>query len=122
MDKKTVHARCIFYFITFLSILMFAVGLTVDNSLSDNIGTFIGLQKEYFGFADYLILFSFCIWAWLIIVGVLFIKKNWIVVSICISLLIPHIIVIAVTYSYSYSVFYILKMYLVIFSFGFIRI
>lgn len=111
----------IFYLMTVLSISVFAIGLTISSSLSSDMGSFIRLQGKYFDFADYLIVLPFCVWAWLIIAGIFFIKKNWIVISICTVLLIPHIIIIAVSCAYSYGVSGILKMYAAILSFGMIQ-
>lgn len=79
-------------------------------AIEEDIRKFIGLEVKYFYFADYVGLFAFCLWAWLIINNI-FIPKNWIVISIIIALAIPHMIVIAVSIGYSYGLVRILKMY-----------
>lgn len=120
MTRKKSNARIVYYIVAALSIVLFAIGLTMSDSLSKDITKFIGLEVKYFYFADYVGLFAFCLWAWLIVVGILFIPKNWIVISIIIALAIPHMIVIAVSIGYSYGLVRILKMYVAIFSFGFL--
>lgn len=40
---KSINSRTVFYSITLLSIIMFIIGLTMNPSISDNIGKFIGL-------------------------------------------------------------------------------
>lgn len=115
---KSINSRTVFYSITLLSIIMFIMGLSMNPSISDNVGKFIGLKEGNFDFATYLVILPFCIWAWLIITGLLFVKKNWLVISICLVLLIPHIILIAVYYGYSYGLIDILKRYVSILTFG----
>lgn len=115
-----INARMIYYAFTALSIALFTIGITMPDSISKDITKLIGLNVKYFYFADYLGLYAFCLWAWLIVVGILLIPKNWIVFSIIIALAIHHMIVIAVSIGYSYSLVRILKMYVAIFSFGFL--
>ena len=56
--------------------------------------------------------------AWIVVFGLLFVRKNFLVITICILLSIPHIIFIAVMIGYSNSAVEILKRYVMIFSFG----
>ena len=76
MTRKKSNARIVYYIVAALSIVLFAIGLTMSDSLSKDITKFIGLEVKYFYFADYVGLFAFCLWAWLIVVGILFIPKT----------------------------------------------
>lgn len=115
--KINVDTRKLFYLVTILSVLIFIIGniITITNNAL-NIGIFNALSRDYFDILTMFIPFS--IWAWLIILGTLFVKKNWIVIITCIVLAIPHIVVIVVMHAYSYSVLDILKWYVMILSFG----
>ena len=115
--KKIININKLFYLTTVVSVLIFIIGniITLIYNQSDNWVSGI-LSRDYF---DILTLFiPFSIWAWLIIFGTLFVRKNWLVVTICIVLAIPHVILIVVLYAYSYSILKILKWYVMILSFG----
>ena len=115
--KKMININKLFYLTTVVSVLIFIIGniITLIYNKSDNVVSGI-LSRDYF---DILTLFIPCsIWAWLIIFGTLFVRKNWLVVTICIVLAIPHVVLIVVLYSYSYSILEILKWYVMILSFG----
>ncbi len=115
--KKMININKLFYLTTVVSVLIFIIGniITLIYNQSDN-GVSGILSRDYF---DILTLFiPFSIWAWLIIFGTLFVRKNWLVVTICIVLAIPHVILIVVLYAYSYSILEILKWYVMILSFG----
>lgn len=115
--KISINTKKLFYLTTIVSVLVFIIGNIITiacNPLNDS--KFDVLSGNYF---DILTLFvPFSIWAWLIIFGTLFVKKNWVVVTICFALAIPHIISIVVLYAYSYSPLEILKWYVMILSFG----
>ena len=119
---KNTNARTVFYSITVVSIVMFIIGLTMSGSVSGRLSTLIGLKGQYFDFADYLIILPVSIWAWLSIAGFLLIRKNWDVKLVSFILLIPHILLIALSIAHSYGIVGILKMYLAILSFGIIRL
>ena len=115
--KKIININKLFYLTTVVSVLIFIIGniITLIYKQSDNWVSGI-LSRDYF---DILTLFiPFSIWACLIIFGTLFVRKNWLVVTICIVLAIPHVILIVVLYAYSYSILEILKWYVMILSFG----
>ena len=115
--KKIININKLFYLTTVVSVLIFIIGniITLIYNQSDN-GVSGILSRDYF---DILTLFiPFSIWAWLIIFGTLFVRKNWLVVTICIVFAIPHVIFIVVLYAYSYSILEILKWYVMILSFG----
>ena len=115
--KKMININKLFYLTTVVSVLIFIIGniITLIYNQSDN-GVSGILSRDYF---DILTLFiPFSIWAWLIIFGTLFVRKNWLVVTICIVLAIPHVALIVVLYAYSYSILEILKWYVMILSFG----
>ena len=115
--KKIININKLFYLTTVVSVLIFIIGniITLIYNQSDN-GVSGILSRDYF---DILTLFiPFSIWAWLIIFGTLFVRKNWLVVTICIVLAIPHVILIVVLYAYSYSILKILKWSVMILSFG----
>lgn len=110
-EKNSVILRKVYYFVAISSVLMFLGGMLLADieSLSFLINN---------NFDIIVIGIPFSIWAWLIIVGLLFVKKNWIIITILIALAIPHIIVIMVLYAYSYSILDILRWYVMILSFG----
>lgn len=112
--KENINTKKIFYLATVISLLIFIIGIIV--TITSDGSTFNVLNSNYF---DMLTIFvPFSMWAWLVVLGTLFVKKIGIVRLICIILAIPHIIVIAVMLAYSNIVFYILKWYMMILSFG----
>lgn len=115
-EKKEMDSRKIFYIFTAISLLIFAVGviITAVNGRLD--GSVFNKRLDFL--ADMTFFIPFCLWAWLVLFGLLFVKKNFLVVTICILLAIPHIIFIAVMVGYSNSMMEILKRYVMIFSFG----
>ena len=111
-----MDSRKIFYIVTAVSVLIFAVGViitTVNGKLDGSV-----FNKRLDFLADMTFFIPFCLWAWLVVVGLLFVRKNFLVVTTCILLSIPHIIFIAVMIGYSNSLLEILKRYVMIFSFG----
>lgn len=115
-EKKEMDSRKIFYIFTAISLLIFAVGviITAVNGRLD--GSVFNKRLDFL--ADMTFFIPFCLWAWLVLFGLLFVRKNFLVISICILLAIPHIIFIAVMVGYSNSMMEILKRYVMIFSFG----
>lgn len=112
MIKNNMILRKVYYCIVVLSFLIFLGGMLL-----------VGVESLSFlvnnhNVENIIIGVPFSIWAWLIIVGLLFIKKNWIIITLLITLAIPHVISIAILYAYSYSVVDILKWYVMILSFG----
>lgn len=120
--KQGINGKTVFYAITLLSIVMFIIGLTMSTNVSESMGRFAGLSGRNFDMADYFILIPVCIWAWLIIIGLLAFRKDWKVRLISLGLLVPHILLIALGIAHSYGVMGILKMYAAIFSFGLLRL
>lgn len=110
-EKNSVILRKVYYFVAISSVLIFLGGM-----LLADIESLLFLINNNFDIV--VIGIPFSIWAWLIIVGLLFVKKNWIIITILIALAIPHIIVIMVLYAYSYSILDILRWYVMILSFG----
>lgn len=115
-EKKEMDSRKMFYIFTAISLLIFTVGviITAVNGRLD--GSVFNKRLDFL--ADMTFFIPFCLWAWLVLFGLLFVKKNFLVVTICILLAIPHIIFIAVMVGYSNSMMEILKRYVMIFSFG----
>lgn len=115
-EKKEMDSRKIFYIFTAISLLIFAVGviITAVNGRLD--GSVFNKRLDFL--ADMTFFIPFCLWAWLVLFGLLFVRKNFLVITICILLAIPHIIFIAVMVGYSNSMMEILKRYVMIFSFG----
>lgn len=115
--KKSIDSKKIFYGITIFSVLVFVIGNIVtmtQNPLNGGIAN--ALSNEFF---DHITMFvPFSMWAWLIIFAIFFVKKNWVVVTTCIVLAIPHLILIAVLVIDSHSLSEILKWYVMILSFG----
>ncbi|MDU5742528.1 MAG: hypothetical protein E6Z87_00655 [Finegoldia magna] len=115
--KNSIDAKKIFYGITILSLLVFVIGNIITVTQNPfNGGVSNALSNEFF---DHITMFvPFSIWAWLIIFAIFFVKKNWVVVTTCIILAIPHLILIAVLVIDSHSLVEILKWYVMILSFG----
>lgn len=115
--NATGRIRGLFYFATILSVMIFIIGIILPIILPQSISP---IQERNYDISGYLILYAFCIWAWLIIIGLLFVPKNWIVILVCLGLLIPHIIYTAVTLEYSFTFIDVLKRYVYFLSFGLI--
>lgn len=115
-EKKELDSRKIFYIVTAVSVLIFAVGVIITAVNGKLDGSVFNKRLDFL--ADMTFFIPFCLWAWLVVVGLLFVRKNFLVVTICILLSIPHIIFIAVMIGYSNSLIEILKRYVMIFSFG----
>lgn len=115
--KNSIDSKKIFYGITIFSVLVFIIGNIItmtQNPLNGGIANV--LSNEFF---DHITMFvPFSMWAWLIIFAIFFVKKNWVVVTTCIVLAIPHLILIAVLVIDSHSLSEILKWYVMILSFG----
>ena len=115
--KNSIDSKKIFYGITIFSVFVFVIGNIVtmtQNPLNGGIAN--ALSNEFF---DHITMFvPFSMWAWLIIFAIFFVKKNWVVVTTCIVLAIPHLILIAVLVIDSHSLSEILKWYVMILSFG----
>lgn len=115
--KNSIDSKKIFYGITIFSVLVFIIGNIVtvtQNPLNGGIANV--LSNEFF---DHITMFvPFSMWAWLILFAIFFVKKNWVVVTTCIVLAIPHLILIAVLVIDSHSLSEILKWYVMILSFG----
>lgn len=115
-EKKEMDSRKIFYIVTAVSVLIFAVGVIITAVNGKLDGSVFNKRLDFL--ADMTFFIPFCLWAWLVVVGLLFVRKNFLVVTICILMAIPHIIFIAVMIGYSNSLLEILKRYVMIFSFG----
>lgn len=115
-EKKEMDSRKIFYIVTAVSVLIFAVGVIITAVNGKLDGSVFNKRLDFL--ADMTFFIPFCLWAWLVVVGLLFVRKNFLVVTTCILLAIPHIIFIAVMIGYSNSLLEILKRYVMIFSFG----
>lgn len=115
--KKSIDSKKIFYGITIFSVLLFIIGIIVtvtNNPLNGGVANV--LNNEFFNHITMFVPFS--MWAWLIIFAIFFVKKNWVVVTTCIVLAIPHLFLIAVLVIDSHSLLEILKWYVMILSFG----
>lgn len=115
-EKKELDSRKIFYIVTAVSLLIFAVGVIITAANGKIDGSVFNKRLDFL--ADMTFFIPFCLWAWIVLFGLLFVRKNFLVMTICILLTIPHIIFIAVMIGYSNSAVEILKRYVMIFSFG----
>lgn len=115
-EKKELNSRKIFYIVTAVSLLIFAVGVIITAANGKIDGSVFNKRLDFL--ADMTFFIPFCLWAWIVVFGLLFVRKNFLVITICILLAIPHIIFIAVMIGYSNSAVEILKRYVMIFSFG----
>ena len=115
-EKKEMDSRKMFYIFTAISLLIFAAGVVITAVNGRLDGSVFNKRLDFL--ADMTFFIPFCLWAWLVLFGLLFVRKNFLVVTICILLAIPHIIFIAVMVGYSNSMMEILKRYVMIFSFG----
>ena len=115
-EKKELDSRKIFYIVTAVSLLIFAGGVIITAANGKIDGSIFNKRLDFL--ADMTFFIPFCLWAWIVLFGLLFVRKNFLVMTICILLTIPHIIFIAVMIGYSNSAVEILKRYVMIFSFG----
>lgn len=115
-EKKELDSRKIFYIVTAVSLLIFAVGVIITAANGKIDGSVFNKRLDFL--ADMTFFIPFCLWAWIVVFGLLFVRKNFLVITICILLAIPHIIFIAVMIGYSNSALEILKRYVMIFTFG----
>ena len=116
MKKNHEIARKVYYIVAILSVVILIVGLMLTGI--EGFSFFTQVPK-----LDYMIIgVPFGLWAWLLIVGLLFIRKNRVVVTILIALMIPNIFAIVLLYEYSYTLLEILKWYVMILSFGLVII
>lgn len=115
-EKKELDSRKIFYIVTAVSLLIFAVGVIITAANGKIDGSVFNKRIDFL--ADMTFFIPFCLWAWIVVFGLLFVRKNFLVITICILIAIPHIIFIAVMIGYSNSAVEILKRYVMIFSFG----
>lgn len=115
-EKKELDSRKIFYIVTAVSLLIFAVGVIITAANGKIDGSVFNKRLDFL--ADMTFFIPFCLWAWIVVFGLLFVRKNFLVITICILLAVPHIIFIAVMIGYSNSAVEILKRYVMIFSFG----
>ena len=111
-EKNKMILRKGYYLVAIVSVLTFLGGMLLTDVES------LSFLLNNHSFENIVIGVPFSIWAWLIIVGLLFVKKNGIVITIIIVLAIPHIIAIALLHAYSYNILEILKWYVMILSFG----
>ncbi len=111
-DRKKLEK--IFYIITIISVLVFAMGLLMSTFTSYNI--------TELDVIDFMVIIPFCTWAWLIIFGLVLFHKDWKICLICGILFLPHLLLLIVDYQYSYSIMDVLKQYLLIFTFGIPRL
>ncbi|WP_106460023.1 hypothetical protein [Anaerococcus sp. Marseille-P3915] len=111
IKKDNTILRKGYYSVAIISVVIFLVGMLLVGVGDFPFFTYHNIEYVIIGV-------PFSIWAWLIIVGLLFVKKNWIVIAIIIASAIPHIIAIALLYAFSYSILEILKWYVMILSFG----
>lgn len=115
-EKKELDSRKIFYIVTAVSLLIFAVGVIITAANGKIDGSVFNKRLDFL--ADMTFFIPFCLWAWIVVFGLLFVRKNFLVITICILLAIPHLIFIAVMIGYSNSALEILKRYVMIFTFG----
>jgi hypothetical protein len=106
MNRNRVDIIKLFYGATVFSILLFIVGLIIDFTTNSF------LNNQYFDWITMQL--PFIMWACLIIVGILFIRKNWMVAMLCLLMAIPHVVAIAIMLADSYSAIDILKWYFII--------
>ena len=114
MKERDKKIRKIYCTVFLVSVLVFIIGLILGGFDGFN-GLFYSDTFTYFTMA-----LPFCLWAWLIIIGLIFVKKDWIVNSIIVICAIPHIINIMVLVGFSNSFVDILQWYLMVLSFGLI--
>lgn len=113
--QKKLNGWTVYYGATFISVTLFVIGFLLMGSLSDR-----WAKTDLF---TYLTLgIPFCLWTWLLLIGLIFFKKsNEAVKTICVFTAIPQAIFIALLIGHQYSFFEVIKWYAMIFSFGLIR-
>lgn len=116
LNREAITAIKVYYLVTAISVIVFVMGMMLagtENSIP-------GVYSEPFSYITMFI--PFCLWLWLLIIGILFIKKNWIVNAILVILAIPQIIFAIVLSGFSYSFTEILSWYGMLLTFGLVVI
>lgn len=123
LAEMRLKSRKWFYIATLFSVFLVFFGFTlskvVDN-LKLDLGDFEVFFRDFIGIVS--ISTPFILSAWLILLGLLFVKKDWKVLLTISFLAIPHIILIGVMVGYSHSPLYILRYYIFLLSFGLLRL
>ena len=113
--SKRMNCWILYYAAALISVVLFVLGFLLMGSPSDR-----WAKTDLF---TYLTLgIPFCLWTWLLLIGLIFFKKsNEAVKTICVFTAIPQAIFIALLIGHQYSFFEVIKWYAMIFSFGLIR-
>lgn len=110
--KIKINTEKVFYFGSFLSLGIFVLGLLLTFFTNVNVDTFPDFAFVSLGL-------PFALWAWLLIFGIFFVKKNWKLASILVALALPHVIFIIIrVFGHGDSFLQLGKWYVMILSFG----
>ncbi len=122
MDKKR-KLRKYFYIISLIVVVSAILNfILMDyNIYLDSINLF-KIKNTQITLGYFIMSIAFSVSAWLLILGIIFVPKNWKVWVICFVFLILHAIFIIISIGYGDGFFEILRKYIWILSFGLIRI
>ena len=121
MKSIKITKRTVFYILLAVSLMMLLIALFPPGKVVDSGILSTALGNYEFSIRERLLVGALGLSVWLIIYG-FFIKKQTLEWIIMIILFIPHVILILVMKEYSHDIMYMLRMYLLILSFGFIAI
>ena len=108
--KKYLNMRSIFYFLIVLAVALFLIGQILYQRFFWNLYVNNAIDSDKMNLYDTVTSFiPYCISLWALIIGVFFVKKNKLVIAICIATGILHLVWFYVIWFYSdrslYSVF-----------------
>lgn len=108
--RKYLNLRSIFYFLIVLAVALFLIGQILYQRFFWNLYVNNAIDSDKMNLYDTVTSFiPYCISLWALIIGVFFVKKNKLVIAICIATGILHLVWFYVIWFYSdrslYSVF-----------------
>ena len=100
--RKYLNLRPIFYFFTVLAVALFLIGQILYHWFFWDLYTNNTIDSEKINLYGKVTSFiPYCISLWLFIIGVFFVKKNKLVIAICVVTGILHLIGFYVVWAYS---------------------
>ena len=122
--RKYLNLRPIFYFFTVLAVALFLIGQILYQWFFWDLYMNNTIDSEKINLYDTVTSFiPYCISLWLFIIGVFFVKKNKLVIAICVVTGILHLIGFYVVWAYSEgSIYPVFDWLIEVLSFGLIKL
>ena len=122
--KKYLNMRSIFYFLIVLAVALFLIGQILYQWFFWDLYVNNAIDNEKMNLYDTLTTFiPYCISLWVLIIGVFFVKKNKLVIAICIVTGILHLVWFYVIWFYSdRSLYPVFDWFVEALSFGLIKL